>query len=134
MKTVSFPNSASLATATATPRPDGTLSLIGIGPNPDVAFGYVLVDSGADYVVLPEKAGLLAGIALPPRPTTTLNGVGGSVGAALMRSLALDFQSLRIAADVMFDYSNAVPPLFGRSGMRALRDIGLDPRDWHWNP
>jgi hypothetical protein len=135
MKTVAFPHSASLATTTtATPRPEGTLSLIGNRPNPDVPFGYVLVDSGADYIVLPEKAGLLAGIALPSKPTTTLHGVGGIVGAALVRGLALEFQTLRIAADVLFDYSNAAPPLFGRSGLRALRDIGLDPSDWHWNP
>jgi hypothetical protein len=36
-------------------------------------------------------------------------------------------------ADVMFDYSNSVPPLFGRWGIRVLQDIGLDPTDWHWN-
>ncbi|HEV3241322.1 MAG TPA: hypothetical protein VG429_13065 [Casimicrobiaceae bacterium] len=134
MKKVSFPNSAALAATTATPRPEGALVLIGVGANSDYAFGYVLVDSGADYVVLPEKAGLRAGIALPPKPTTTLSGVGGSVGAALMRGLALEFQSLRIVVDVMFDYSNGAPPLFGRSGLRALQDIGLDPSDWHWNP
>ena len=34
----------------------------------------------------------------------------------------------------MFDYSNSVRPLFGRSGILALQDIGLDPKDWHWNP
>ena len=102
MKTVAFPHSASLATTTtATPRPEGTLSLIGNRPNPDVPFGYVLVDSGADYVVLPEKAGLLAGIAVPAKPTTTLHGVGGSVGAALVRGLALEFQSLRLTADAL---------------------------------
>jgi hypothetical protein len=134
MKRVLFPHSATLATTTATPRPEGALVLIGIAPNPDYAFGYVLVDSGADYVVLPEKAGLSAGIGLPAKPTTTLHGVGGNIAAALMRGLALEFQGLRIAADVMFDYSNAAPPLFGRSGMRALQDIGLDPGDWHWNP
>ena len=84
--------------------------------------------------MLPEKAGLHAGIALPAKPTTALHGVGGSVGAALMRGVLLEFQGLRIRADVMFDYSNAAPPLFGRTGMRALQDIGLDPRNWHWNP
>jgi len=41
---------------------------------------------------------------------------------------------LKIKRDVMFDYSNSVDPLFGRSGMLALRDIGLDKKDWHWNP
>jgi hypothetical protein len=134
MKQVLFPNSASLATTTALARPEGALLLIGIRPRRDYAFGSVLVDSGADYVVLPEKAGLNAGIALPPRPTTTLNGVGGSVGAALVRGVALEFQNLPLRADVLFDYSNAVPPLFGRSGIRALSDIGLDANDWHWKP
>jgi hypothetical protein len=134
MKNVNFPHSATLAATTATPRPEGGLVLVGLGSNPDRAFGYVLVDSGADYVVLPEKAGLGAGLPLPPKPTTTLSGVGGSVGAALMRGILLEFQKLRITADVMFDYTNSVRPLFGRSGIRALRDIGLDPTDWHWNP
>jgi hypothetical protein len=134
MKNVYFPHSASLAATTATPRPEGDLLIIGLGSHKDQAFGYVLVDSGADYVVLPEKAGLAAGIRLPATPTTTLRGVGGSVNAALMRDIDLEFQSRPIKADVMFDYSNSVRPLFGRSGILALQDIGLDPKDWHWNP
>ncbi len=134
MKNVNFPHSLSLAATTATPRPEGDLVLVGLGSNPDRAFGYVLVDSGADYVVLPEKAGLAAGIRLPTTPTTTLRGVGGSVGAALVSGVDLEFQSRPITADVMFDYTNSVRPLFGRSGIRALKDIGLDPTDWHWNP
>jgi hypothetical protein len=134
MKNVYFPNSASLAPTTATPRPEGDLLLIGRAPRANYAFGYVLVDSGADYVVLPEKAGLAAGIRLPATPTTTLRGVGGSVGAALVSGVDLEFQSRPIKADVMFDYSNSVRPLFGRSGILVLKDIGLDPSNWHWNP
>ncbi len=132
MKNVNFPHSAALAPTFATPRPEGDLLLV--GPKGSHAFGYVLVDSGADYVVLPEKAGLSVGISLPTKPTTTLRGVGGGVGAALVPSVSLEFQSVQIKADVMFDYSNSVRPLFGRSGFRALRDIGIDPTDWHWNP
>ncbi len=132
MKSVNFPQSASLATTTATPRPEGDLLLV--GPKGTRAFGYVLVDSGADYVVLPEKAGLAVGLPLPPTHTTTLRGVGGHANAALMRNITLEFQSLRITADVMFDYSNSVPALFGRSGIRALQDVGIDHKDWHWNP
>ncbi|MDQ2963329.1 MAG: aspartyl protease family protein [Pseudomonadota bacterium] len=134
MKSVNFPHSASLVTTTPTPRPEGDLLLVGVGSYANYAFGYVLVDSGADYVVLPEKAGLAAGVTLPAKPTTTLRGVGGSVGAALVTGVRLEFQSLRIRADVMFDYSNSVRPLFGRSGILALKDIGLDQTDWHWNP
>ena len=133
MKNVNFLNSTSLAATPTTPRPEGALVLVGIHSHPDHAFGYVLVDSGADYVVLPEKAGLSAGINLPAKPTTTLNGVGGSVDVELMHNIKLEFQGLPIKADVMFDYSNSVQPLFGRSGIRALQDIGLDPSDWHWN-
>jgi len=33
----------------------------------------------------------------------------------------------------MFDYSNTVDPLFGRSGILALKDLGLDQAEWHWN-
>lgn len=132
MKSVNFPHSASLAPTFTTPRPEGDLLLV--GPGGSHAFGFVLVDSGADYVVLPEKSGLKVGIALPPKPTTTLRGVGGGVGAALVNGVSLEFQSLQIKADVMFDYSNSVRPLFGRSGFRALSDIGIDPADWHWNP
>jgi hypothetical protein len=132
MKNVTFPHSAALAPTFATARPEGDLLLV--GPKGSHAFGYVLVDSGADYVVLPEKAGLSVGISLPPKATTTLRGVGGVVGAALVPGVSLEFQSLTIKADVMFDYSNSVRPLFGRSGFRGLSDIGLDPTNWHWNP
>ena len=134
MTQISFSNSTPLTATTTTPRPEGALVLLGIAPKKDQAFADVLVDSGADYVVLPEKAGLRAGLALPPRPATSLNGVGGSVGATLMHKVALEFQKRRIVADVMFDYSNTVRPLFGRSGIRALQEIGLDRQDWHWNP
>jgi len=133
MKTVHFPNSASLAPTFTTPRPEGHLTLIGLGSRSDHVFGYVLIDSGADYVVLSEHSGLGAGIALPPKPTTTLSGVGGSVPAALMRGIHLEFQGLPIKADVMFDYSNSVDPLFGRSGILALKDLGMDQTDWHWD-
>jgi len=131
MKYVSFPHSASLAATPTIPRPEGDLVLF--GPKGSYAFGYVLIDSGADYIVLQEKAGLFAGIPLPSKPTTTLSGVGGSVGAALMPGIFLEFQSLKIKADVMFDYSNTVDPLFGRSGILALKDLGLDRMDWHWD-
>jgi hypothetical protein len=133
MKTVHFPHSASLAPTFTTPRPEGHLTLIGLGSRSDHVFGYVLIDSGADYIVLSEHSGLGAGIALPPKPTTTLSGVGGSVPAALMRGIDLEFQGFRIRADVMFEYSNSVDPLFGRSGILALKDLGLDQAEWHWN-
>ena len=133
MKTVHFPHSASLAPTFTTPRPEGHLVLIGRGSRSDHVFGYVLIDSGADYVVLSEHSGLGAGIALPSKPTTTLSGVGGSVPAALMRGIDLEFQSFHIKADVMFDYSNTVDPLFGRSGILALKDLGLDRTQWHWD-
>jgi hypothetical protein len=134
MKSVQFVHSATLATTSAVPRPEGTVVLRGVHGHRDYAFGLVLVDSGADFVVLPEKAGLYAGLALPPKPTTSLSGVGGRVGAALMAAVALEFQALSIVADVLFDYSNTVQPLFGRSGLRALRDVGIDPSAWHWTP
>src|SRR2546429_2750981 len=79
MKTIHFASSASLAPTFTTPRPEGHLTLIGLGSRSDHVFGYVLIDSGADYVVLSEHSGLGAGIALPSKPTTTLSGVGGSV-------------------------------------------------------
>jgi len=92
MKTVHFPNSASLAPTFTTPRPEGHLVLIGLGSRSDHVFGYVLVDSGADYVVLSEHSGLGAGIALPSKPATTLSGVGGSV---LRRSCAVSTSNFR---------------------------------------
>lgn len=134
MKQVQFIHSSSLATSSAVPRPEGTLVLRGMHGHPDYAFGLVLVDSGADFVVLPEKAGLYAGLALPPKPTTSLSGVGGRVGAAFMTGVTLEFQGAPLVADVLFDYSNTVQPLFGRSGLRALRDVGIDPSAWHWTP
>jgi hypothetical protein len=129
-----FPNSKALAGTSATPSARGALLLVGVGSNPGYAFGDVLIDSGADYVVLPEKAGLRAGINLPAIPSTRLNGVGGNVTAELARGVKLEFEGLTIAADVMFDYSNSVPALFGRSGILALKEIGLDRTDWHWMP
>jgi len=50
-----------------------------------------------------------------------------------MRGIDLEFQGLPIKADVMFDYSNSVDPLFGRSGILALKDLGMDQTDWHWD-
>ncbi|HTP48375.1 MAG TPA: aspartyl protease family protein [Casimicrobiaceae bacterium] len=129
-----FPNSKSLAATSATPSAKGSLLLVGLGSNPSHAFGDVLIDSGADYVVLPEKAGLRAGVNLPAQPSTTLRGVGGSVRAELVANVSLEFEGLAIVAEVMFDYSNSVPALFGRSGIRALKEIGLDRTDWHWMP
>ena len=50
-----------------------------------------------------------------------------------MRGIDLEFQGFHLKADVMFDYSNTVDPLFGRSGILALKDLGLDRTDWHWD-
>jgi len=58
MKNVYFPHSASLAPTFTTPRPEGHLTLIGLGSRSDHVFGYVLIDSGADYIVLSEPDGL----------------------------------------------------------------------------
>jgi len=62
MKNVYFPNSASLAATTATPRPEGDLLLIGRAPRADYAFGYVLVDSGArPHLAVPHGDMMLTG-------------------------------------------------------------------------
>ncbi|OLC66444.1 MAG: hypothetical protein AUH79_06110 [Betaproteobacteria bacterium 13_1_40CM_4_64_4] len=58
MKNVYFPHPASLAPTFTTPRPEGHLTLIGLGSRSDHVFGYVLIDSGADYIVLSEPDGL----------------------------------------------------------------------------
>ena len=134
MTSIKFANTSALTATTTTPRAEGDLLLVGTPRTKDQGFGDVLIDSGSDYVVLPVKAGFDARLALPPRPTTSLGGVGGSVPVTLVKNVALEFEKHAIRADVMFDYSNSVKPLFGRSGIQALKELGIDRNDWHWNP
>lgn len=125
MKTIRFPNSRALGSDS-----EGRVNFILIGTS-RVSVGYVLVDSGADYVQIPMFLANQANIDMSNATTVNVSGVGGSTTMWLTKGVDIEVEGKSISIDVLVDPNNG-RSLFGRTGLVELSAHGFDPNDWHW--
>ena len=77
----------------------------------------MVVDTGADYSLLPRKDASLLEIDLAKDCTLyTTYGVGGSQTVYLYRNMKVELDTLTLTIPVGFLDSNDIPPLLGRHG------------------
>ncbi|WP_254615424.1 aspartyl protease family protein [Cupriavidus basilensis] len=91
-----------------------------------------LVDTGADYLLLPGSAAAASGLSLARSVTLVVSTVGGGVSMQLLTAVAVKIEGYRINVDVLFDPTNKCPPLAGRGVLLPAFAIGMQSSDWHW--
>jgi len=81
----------------------------------------MVVDTGADYTVLPKREAALLGIDVNKDCFVyTTYGVGGSQTIYLYKQIHLQFNSSELTIPVGFLDSDDVPPLLGRHGFMEI--------------
>jgi len=103
-----------------------------IGPAASMAFANTLVDTGADYVMLPQYAASRVGIRIQPAHRIHMKTAGGPVIMCLVPNVDVEIEGKRVQISVLFNPSPRSRSLLGRNGIRALGEIGFDFSDWLW--
>jgi len=91
-----------------------------------------LVDTGADYLLLPASARKGAGLLARPTTIHTSKTAGGVATFDLMTGVEVEIEGYTVTIDVLFDPKNAATPLAGRNLLLAAFEIGFQSSDWHW--
>lgn len=118
-----------------------TLPFVGNRPYADVVLNpsrvgapthKCLVDTGADYLLLPGSAAAASGLSLATSVPSTVSTAGGRAAMQLLRAVSVEIEGYRVVVDVLFDPTNKCPPLAGRGVLLPAFSIGMQSSDWHW--
>lgn len=93
-----------------------------------------LVDSGADYLQLPEDVAVQAGLSLQTaqiKPVKTSS--GNLVNYKLLIGVKIEIEGKKITTDIMFGPPNCLC-IAGRVALLSAYDIGLDLKSWLCTP
>lgn len=117
-----------------TPKTEGIANVELIGPTSTMAFAFTLVDTGADYVMLPQYAAHRTGINLSSGSRIRIKTASGTQMMHLVSNVNLEIEGKGVQTEVLFNPSPQSRSLLGRNGIRALGEIGFDLSDWLWEP
>lgn len=91
-----------------------------------------LLDSGADYTVLPSTEITRVGLAVPAT-TITVSSVTGVATFPVFHGLGIEIEGIAITANVLIDTTGATRPILGRSDFMSAGVVGLRharPDEW----
>jgi predicted aspartyl protease len=91
-----------------------------------------LVDTGADYLLLPASAATASGLSLTTSVPFTVSTANGNALMRLLTAVAVDIEGYRVTVDVLFDPTNQCPPLAGRGVLLPAFTMGMESSQWHW--
>ena len=85
----------------------------------------MVVDSGADYTLLPKKYAAILGIDLEKECVyNSSQGIGGEEKICFYKNLPVKIKNWETKIPVGFILRNSIPPLLGRAGcLEALKVI-----------
>ncbi len=87
-----------------------------------------LVDSGADYSMLPRRFAELLGVDLSDVPETAVTGVGSSDVATQLGEMTLRVGDTDVTVPCLFSSNENTPYLLGRMGFFSRFNITFDNR------
>lgn len=92
-----------------------------------------LVDTGADYTILPASMAVTLGLAPGGLPTVSITAADGTV-FSLPQATGLDLviEGYRVTADVLFCSASKFTPLVGRRDLMNAFDFGFDDTYWYY--
>jgi predicted aspartyl protease len=102
------------------------------GPATNFSIANVLVDTGADFLMVSASsaatAGLLPGMGTPIYIRTA----GGTVTMTKHTGVFVEIEGIRVITDLLCHPSPTSRPLLGRQALSALKDVGFDTTSWLW--
>jgi len=128
MSTIAFGNSAPFVGSPPRPYADVILNPSRAG----VPAHKCLVDTGADYLLLPASAAALSGLSLSRSIPYAVSTAGGGVSMPLLKAVMVQIERYGVTVDVLFDPTNTCPPLAGRGVLIPAFAIGMRLSDWYW--
>jgi len=126
MTIISFPNLA--AFVGGRPYADVKLNPTRLG----VPTHKCLVDTGADFLVLPASAAAASGLSLTRATPFPLSSATGPATMSILKGVPIEVEGYLVKVDVVFDPTNKCPPLAGRGSLLAAFKLGMESSDWHW--
>ena len=112
---------------------EATCALDIFGPTATASFVDVLVDTGADYIMVPQLIATRTGINLAGATRLTVRGVGGNVSMWLASGVSINVNGSSGNCEVLFNPDPSSMPLVGRNGIELIKNIGFESTQWHWN-
>ncbi len=112
-------------------RPYSNITLLGVGGHPDVNFS-ALVDTGADYLQLPQSAATKAGINLSSAQPKPVHGATGTAFMLFVSAVRVEVEGKVLVVDVFFDPTNTSSALLGRQCLLAAVEAGFNASEWLW--
>lgn len=92
-----------------------------------------LVDTGADYLLLPSSAAVSVGIALPVS-TIAIATVCASINVHRVTGCAVEIEGIPLpqGATTLFDPTGGLPLILGRQALLAFCECGFNTTEWVW--
>ncbi|PWU19920.1 MAG: hypothetical protein C5B50_05675 [Verrucomicrobia bacterium] len=91
-----------------------------------------LVDTGADYIVIPHGA-LVLGWKHPPKSTVSVATVGGTLPLTIAKGVTVEVEGQTFTTDIVFSPSiTGKGALLGRVDLLGLFEVGMDNTQWLW--
>jgi len=113
-------------------RPLSKLEIFDSSKSRSVTFSAVLVDTGADYLMLPRVVATRLGYNLTVGRKVTVRGATGASSGVIVSGCNIEIESVPLTVDILFNNSGSSPPLIGRNAIFALKDLAIDASEWHW--
>lgn len=90
-----------------------------------------LVDTGADYLQLPNSVAAQAGLSLASATVKHVkNATGGTTPYHFLTKVDVEIEGVLITTDIMFGPANCLC-LAGRTCLLTAFDVGFDNKSWH---
>lgn len=107
-------------------RPYASISCYGVKPSlsPRPARLSALIDTGADYLVLPNWVGLCVGLNLHHYPSKPVLTAGSSAHATMVDDFTIELEGQSIEVSVQF--VNIAGALLGLPALLSAIDVGFD--------
>ncbi len=103
-----------------------------VGPKSQRPVYQALVDTGADYLMLPDTYAQQVGLSLSSAQPYGYWTANSWATSKILRNLDVIVEGLRITIDVVFDPLCPSGPILGRSALLAAIEVGFNDKEWYW--
>jgi len=111
-------------------RPYADVKIVGVG-KPNICFS-ALVDTGADYLQIPEYSAVRAGLNVSSASNIQVRGATGTAVLKLLNGAAVIVEGKSITVDLLLEPGNGSSAFLGRQALLAAVEAGFDAKRWMW--
>ncbi len=98
-----------------------------------IAISNVVVDTGADFLQVPQSAASNAGLNLGQAIKQMVKTVSGTITMLRLPNVLVEIEGIRIITVVLCNPNGTSSPLLGRAALHRLVNVGFDASQWLWS-